>query len=276
MIEPRACQVRGFLSNLVAHDAPTAGVCSPSALVATEPPLRGGRGHDALAPVMGRIAACGRDAGAPCLSPPISGLTSSRIAACGRDARALCLSLPISGLTSSRIAACGRDTRAPCLSLPISGLTSSRIAACGRDARAPRRAGDAPQCPAVAEPNLPRTQACCRWGTACRAPTLQNDHRLLRQKFILSIDLIVLAPDARSRWSTALRFAAAGVLSRRARTRHSRSASGRMCAIFLPRACSRSFRSSESPVSALEMEVFRSMQRGGTDLRFHIHRTGQA
>ena len=102
--------------------------------------------HDALAPVMGRIAACGRDARAPCLSPPISRLTSSRIAACGRDARA------------------------PCLSLPISGLTSSRIAACGRDARAPRRAGDAPQCPAVAEPNLPRTQACCRWGHGMPCP----------------------------------------------------------------------------------------------------------
>ena len=69
-----------------------------------------------------------------------------------------------------RIAACGRDARAPCLSPPISRLTSSRIAACGRDARAPRRAGDAPQCPAVAEPNLPRTQACCRWGHGMPCP----------------------------------------------------------------------------------------------------------
>jgi hypothetical protein len=102
---------------------------------------------------------------------------------------------------------------------------------------------------------------------------LQNDQRLLRQTFILSIDLIVFAPDARSRRSTALRFAAAGVLSRRARTRHSRSASGRMCAIFLPRACSRSFRSSESPVSALEMEVFRSVQREGSTSGFTTERS---
>ena len=109
---------------------------------------------------------------------------------------------------------------------------------------------------------------------------LQNDQRLLRQTFILSIDLIVFAPDARSRRSTALHFAAAGVLSQGVQTCCSRSASGRMCAICRPRACSRSFRSSESPVSALEMEVFRSVQRGGIDLRFHngtpLCRTGQA
>ena len=67
----------------------------------------------------------------------------------------------------------------------------------------------------------------------CPNTVLQNDQRLLRQTFILSIDLIVFAPDARSRRSTALRFAAAGVLSRRARTRHSRSATGRMCAACL-------------------------------------------
>ena len=115
-----------------------------------------------------------------------------------------------------------------------------RIAACGRDARAPRRAGDVPQYPAVAEPNPPCTQACrgrAAVGASMPCPNtpavLQNDQRLLRQTFILSIDLIVFAPDARSRRSTALRFAAAGVLSRRARTRHSRSATGRMCAACL-------------------------------------------
>jgi hypothetical protein len=101
---------------------------------------------------------------------------------------------------------------------------------------------------------------------------LQNDQRLLRQTFILSIDLIVFAPDARSRRSTALRFAAAGALSQGARTRHSHSASRRMCTICLPRACSRSFRSSESLVSALEMEVFRSVQREGSTSGFTTER----
>jgi hypothetical protein len=95
---------------------------------------------------------------------------------------------------------------------------------------------------------------------------------LLRQTFILSIDLIVFAPDARSRRSTALRFAAAGVLSQGVQTCCSRSASGRMCAICRPRACSRSFRSSESPVSALEMEVFRSVQREGSTSGFTTER----
>jgi hypothetical protein len=101
---------------------------------------------------------------------------------------------------------------------------------------------------------------------------LQNDQRLLRQTFILSIDLIVFAPDARSRRSTALHFAAAGVLSQGVQTCCSRSASGRMCAICRPRACSRSFRSSESPVSALEMEVFRSVQREGSTSGFTTER----
>jgi hypothetical protein len=102
--------------------------------------------------------------------------------------------------------------------------------------------------------------------------TLQNDQRLLRQTFILSIDLIVFALDARSRRSTALHFAAAGVLSQGVQTCCSRSASGRMCAICRTRACSRSFRSSESPVSALEMEVFRSVQREGSTSGFTTER----
>jgi hypothetical protein len=52
-----------------------------------------------------------------------------------------------------------------------------RIAACGRDARAPRRAGDAPQCPAVTEPNLPHTQACrgrAAVGASMPCPNLQG------------------------------------------------------------------------------------------------------
>jgi hypothetical protein len=169
-----------------------------------------------------------------------------------------------------RIAACGRDARAPCLSPPISRLTSSRIAACGRDARAPRHAGDARYLSRPFRCSLARTQA-YRGGAAVRARHAVPQHLSntperpqVAPAEIHLIDLIVFAPGARSRRSTVLRFAAEGVLSRRARTRHSRSASGRKCAICLRRACSRSFRSPESPVSALEMEVFRSVQREGS------------
>jgi hypothetical protein len=184
-----------------------------------------------------------------------------------------------------RIAACGRDARAP------RHADSSHRRMRARRPRTVSLSSDKPvdfKSHRCMRARRPRTQA-CRGRAIPLAPislfarahpgvlplghgmpcpntpaVLQNDQRLLRQTFILSIDLIVFAPDARSRRSTALRFAAEGVLSRRARTRHSRSASGRKCAICLPRACSRSFRSPESPVSALEMEVFRSVQREGS------------
>gem|GEM_PF-2780518 len=138
-----------------------------------------------------------------------------------------------------RIAACGRDARAPCLSPPISRLTSSRIAACGRDARAPRHAGDARYLSRPFRCSLARTQA-YRGGAAVRARHAVPQHLSntperpqVAPAEIHLIDLIVFAPGARSRRSTVLRFAAEGVLSRRARTRYSRSASGRVCAACL-------------------------------------------
>ena len=170
-----------------------------------------------------------------------------------------------------RIAACERDARAPCLSLPISGLTSSRIAACGRDARAPRRAGDAPQCPAVAEPNLPRTQACCRWGHGMPCPNTPERPQVAPAE-IYPIDRF---DSTRTRCAiptvncSALRCCGRAVPESANPPLPQRDRAHVRC---LPCACSRSFRSSESPVSALEMEVFRSVQREGSTSGFTTER----